>query len=284
VTNRKTFMAHSQSKPVTFGSPSFKVANFAGLQVSDIGFPAGLVLPAHTHEHAVFAVTIAGEWDSVMLNRPRDCRPGVVLTEPAGERHANHFGARGARVILIQADPAREELLRSCRQLLNEINLIPQPQVTALAWRIAAELAAPDKLSALAVEAASLEMFLVAARTIAPRRSAPVWLRRAKEMVHDRFRSEWSLHSFAAELGVHPAHLSRAFGREYGAPVGAYIRRLRMQWAAEQLAFTNAPISVIALEAGFTDQSHFTRAFVRFSGLTPAAYRREMRPGRHATS
>ena len=272
-------MPHPQSKPVTFGSPSFRVADFAGLQVSDIGFPAGLVLPPHTHERAVFAVTIAGEWDSVMLNRPQDCRPGMILTEPAGELHANHFGARGARVVLIQADPKREELLRPCRQLLNEINLIPQPEVTALARRIAAELAAPDELTPLAVEAATLEMFLVAARAAAPKRpSIPTWLRRAREMAHDNFRSEWSLGSFAAALGVHPAHLSRAFGREYGAPVGAYIRRLRMQWAAGQLASTNAPISAIALEAGFTDQSHFTRAFVKFSRLTPAAYRRENRP------
>jgi AraC-like DNA-binding protein len=60
--------------------------------------------------------------------------------------------------------------------------------------------------------------------------------------------------------------------------VGAYIRRLRMSWAAERLASTKKPISEIALEAGFTDQSHFTRAFVKFSGNTPANYRREMQP------
>src|ERR1051326_3922312 len=168
-------MANSQSKPVTFGSLSFKVADCSGLQVSDIGFPPGLVLPTHTHEHAVFAVTIAGEWDSVMLNRPQECRRGVILTEPAGERHANHFGTRGARVILIQTDPSRKDLLGPCRQLLNDINLIPHAEVTALARRIAGELAMPDALTPLAVEAASLEMLLVAARAASPKRLAPSW-------------------------------------------------------------------------------------------------------------
>jgi AraC family transcriptional regulator len=271
-------MLRAQSKPVTFGSPSFKVVDFTGFQVADIGFPAGLVLPPHTHERAVFAVTISGEWDSVMSGRPRSCRPGLVLTEPAEERHSNHFGARGARVVLIQADPLREELLRPCRRLLDEINVIPQPEVTALARRIARELAAPDALSALAIEAATLEMFLVSARAwAAPRRPAPAWLRRAGELARDDFRSSWSLGDFAAQLGIHPAHLSRAFRREYGAPLGAYIRRLRMQWAAERLGSTDAPIAEIALEAGFTDQSHFTRAFVKFGGIAPGAYRRELR-------
>ena len=272
-------MAHAQPEPVTFGSPTFKTANLRGLEVSDIGFPPGLELPRHTHDRAVFAVTIEGEWDSVMSGRPQLCSPGTILTEPAGQLHANHFGGRGARVILIQADPVREELSKPCRRLLDEVNLLRQTEVTALARGIAAELAAPDSLTGLALESATLEMFLVAARAVSVplRNSLPVWLQRARELAHDSFRSEWSLSGFASQLGVHPAHLARAFRRAYQLPIGAYIRRLRMQWAAEQLVWSDVPISVVALEAGFTDQSHFTRAFVKFSGSTPAAYRRLLR-------
>jgi AraC family transcriptional regulator len=202
----------------------------------------------------------------------------MVLTEPAGERHSNHFGARDSRVVLIQADPLREELLRPCRRLLDQINVIPQPEVTALARGIARELATPDALSPLAIEAATLEMLLISARAcVTRRRPMPAWLRRARELAHDGFRSSWSLGDFATQLNVHPAHLSRAFRREYGAPLGVYIRRLRMQWAAERLVSSDAPISEIALEAGFTDQSHFTRAFATYAGMAPGAYRRELR-------
>jgi AraC family transcriptional regulator len=59
--------------------------------------------------------------------------------------------------------------------------------------------------------------------------------------------------------------------------VGEYLRRLRLDWAASQLAATETPLALLAAEAGFADQSHFTRAFKRHAGLTPARYRSMVR-------
>jgi AraC-like DNA-binding protein len=74
--------------------------------------------------------------------------------------------------------------------------------------------------------------------------------------------------------GVHPVHLTRVFRLHYGTPVGAYVRGLRLDWAAGRLTASGQCIAEIALQAGFYDQSHFTRAFKRRFGLTPRAYRR----------
>ena len=79
----------------------------------------------------------------------------------------------------------------------------------------------------------------------------------------------------AASAGVHPDHLARAFRLRFGVPLGTYVRRLRLDWAAGQLSGGgDVAIVHIALNAGFADQSHFTRAFKRHTGLTPAEYRR----------
>jgi AraC family transcriptional regulator len=48
---------------------------------------------------------------------------------------------------------------------------------------------------------------------------------------------------------------------------------VRLQWAAEQLRQSDQPLASIAHTAGFTDQSHFTRAFRRAFRTTPAAWR-----------
>jgi AraC family transcriptional regulator len=66
----------------------------------------------------------------------------------------------------------------------------------------------------------------------------------------------------------------RAFRAFHGVPVGTYARRLRLDWVARRLAETDEPIASLAIEAGFADQPHLTRAFRAFSGLTPARYRR----------
>ena len=83
------------------------------------------------------------------------------------------------------------------------------------------------------------------------------------------------LADIATEVGVHPVHLARVFRLSYGTPVGAYARGLRLTWAAARLRDSGDGIAQIALEAGFFDQSHFTRAFKQHFGSTPLAYRRD---------
>jgi AraC-like DNA-binding protein len=43
---------------------------------------------------------------------------------------------------------------------------------------------------------------------------------------------------------------------------------------ARKLLRAGQPIIEVALEAGFADQAHFTKAFVRFMGMTPGQFRR----------
>ena len=56
--------------------------------------------------------------------------------------------------------------------------------------------------------------------------------------------------------------------------VTAYARTLRLEWATVAVATTDDPIARIALDAGFADQSHFTRSFRRHHGVTPGALSR----------
>ncbi len=108
-------------------------------------------------------------------------------------------------------------------------------------------------------------------------RRTPPWLHRAQELLHDRFADSLRTGEIAKEVAVHPAHLARAFRGCFGVSMGAYVRRLRLEWAAMKLAHSERSLAELALAAGFADQSHFTRAFKRYSGLTPRAYRRTRR-------
>jgi AraC-like DNA-binding protein len=127
-------------------------------------------------------------------------------------------------------------------------------------------------VSALVLESILLNALASAARSRTPRGlRRPPWLVRAKELLHDRALEAPRLDDIARTVGVHPGHLSREFRRFFGVVPGEYLRQLRVDHAARQLAETDAPMLEIALGAGFADQAHFARAFRRAMGHSPAS-------------
>jgi AraC-like DNA-binding protein len=79
----------------------------------------------------------------------------------------------------------------------------------------------------------------------------------------------------AAAAGLSPAHFSRLFRRQYGRSFSAVLQQMRADHAADMLARTDKPVKIIAVQCGFADQSHLTKAFRRLYRCTPAKYRRE---------
>jgi AraC family transcriptional regulator len=105
------------------------------------------------------------------------------------------------------------------------------------------------------------------------------WLSETRDRLHADVAARPSLAELAASVGVHPVTLARAFRRSFGCTVGEYLRRLRIERAAERLASGTQPLAEIALAAGFADQSHFSNVFRRRVGMSPSVYRREARGG-----
>ena len=264
-----------QHVPVTMGAREARESELGPVRLTHARFPAGERLGRHTHDRATFAVMLRGSFDLVIGGRRLACPAGTVVTEPAGESHANDIGSLGARVMVTQPDPAFE-LPCPCSRLLERIAHFDSPGITALARRLARELSEPDDLTPLEARALALEMLALAGRleqAETRRRDPPAWLRRVEALIHDRFREPLLVDELAGEAGVHPAHLTRVFRRLLRTSPGQYVRQLRLEWAAERLAAGTEPVSHVALQAGFADQPHFTRAFRRHWGVTPGRYR-----------
>jgi AraC-like DNA-binding protein len=82
------------------------------------------------------------------------------------------------------------------------------------------------------------------------------------------------------------AHFSRSFKRTFGESPHSFVVRRRVELAAQYMLTTDAPLSDIALQCGFTDQAHLCRQFRQIAGQTPAAWRRQHRqhPDENGTS
>ena len=101
-------------------------------------------------------------------------------------------------------------------------------------------------------------------------------VRRAQEMIHDLHNEPLTLDALAEKSGLPKPRFLNAFKRLVGVPPHAYQTQLRVEHA-RQLIARGAPISEASAAAGFFDQSHFHRHFVRCHGLTPGAYARQRR-------
>lgn len=78
--------------------------------------------------------------------------------------------------------------------------------------------------------------------------------------------------AFEARLSL--SHFSHAFKLTFGEPPLAYVTRRRLARACDMMLASDAPLSRIAHDCGFYDQSHFTRHFHRRLGMTPQSWRR----------
>jgi AraC family transcriptional regulator len=260
------------------GSPHYRSLGLDGFGVTEAWFPAAEVLPRHTHDRACVAIMLAGSFDLRLTGKAFHCSPASVFTEPAGESHANYMGPGGAHVVVVQPDPARQELLRPFGGLLERASHHHHAGMLDRAARLTRELDRPDDLASLSAEAIVLDMLVSLSRMdLGKAGYPPRWLLRAQELLHARFSEALQVQQVAREVGVHPAHLARCFRTHFKQSMGNYLRGLRLEWAARELIRSDASLASVAVAAGFADQSHFTRFFKRRLGQTPSAYRRAMR-------
>ncbi len=82
-----------------------------------------------------------------------------------------------------------------------------------------------------------------------------------------------SLEELAHLTGMSLSAFKRAFAQYYQCPPARYIRQRRLEKAARLLSRTTLRISEVAFEAGFQDLAHFSKAFQKFYGKSPTAWR-----------
>ena len=128
----------------------------------------------------------------------------------------------------------------------------------------------------LATQAESLCVELLAEASDTPTsasRLPPQWLRTACEVLQDCPGETPRIRDVAQTVGVHTAHLARAFRTFLGCTPGDLLRARRLQLAAAALMNSDRSLAEIALDSGFSDQAQFTKAFRRAYGVPPGAYR-----------
>ncbi|MBD2533623.1 helix-turn-helix transcriptional regulator [Nostoc flagelliforme FACHB-838] len=98
-------------------------------------------------------------------------------------------------------------------------------------------------------------------------------LQQAIEYIHTHLDQELSLAEIAGVVNISPTYFANLFKRATGISPHQYVVRQRVEQAKLLLLKTDLAIADIALQMGFSNQSHLTRHFKRLLGVTPKQVR-----------
>ncbi len=261
-----------------------------GLHLNLSSYRQGQILATHAHRNAHFCLVMDGAYTERIEGRSLDRKPADLMFYPPGVSHSETHRSAG-RHFLIEIDPDLFGKFGDSRPCLDTPVAFAGGRTGWTAVRLYREFRTRDRFSALSMEGLVLELLAETLRSSVRANSSgsvsspgadghhPPWLDRAEEILRTRFVEPPGLAAIAAELGIHPVHLARRFRRRFGCTAGEYVRRLRLERAERQLIGSDRPVGAIAHDAGFFDQSHFTRLFRRKTGLAPGRYRKLFRNG-----
>lgn len=94
--------------------------------------------------------------------------------------------------------------------------------------------------------------------------------------VQDNLAGKISLEEAAAQAGISRGYLSSIFKEELGMSFTDYVNERRIERGKELLRRRQLSIADIAAMTGYSDQSYFTKVFLRFVGQSPGQYRKKL--------
>lgn len=259
-----------------FGPGAFPVEGVrrrrtSSLVLTETRYGGHEALPQHAHERACIVVLFEGSFTEEYVERGRSCTAPTILIRPPAEPHADRFGKDGGRVLNVEIPDGWPAHGRAV-ELPHFSHEIRGPERERLAVRLLHEFDRGATGARRVIPALVSEALTAWIRTSSARALQPPAVRRARSLIEHRFRSAWSLSRVAAQVGMHPASLARAFRRCHGESLGQYVRRLRVRMACRLLSRTDASLAEVAVTVGFWDQAHFTRSFRAVTGITPAKF------------
>ena len=232
--------------------------------------------PRHTHDRFGIGIILRGAQASLSGRGTVEAGPGDVITVNPGEVHDGRaIGETGRAWHMLYLDPALVTAMTRdiCDNASADFEFHEPVMSNALCRDVLATLldSAVRPRERGADEEALLVLLAQVAGVTETRGIGNGRLACARERLDDDPAGPANLTDLAEESGLSRFQFLRAFARETGLTPHAYGLQRRIDLAVRLMA-KGMPLASVAVDAGFSDQSHFTRHFVRRYGISPGAY------------
>lgn len=234
----------------------------------------------HRHDTYALGLTLSGVQSFAYRRSQRHSLPGGAMVLHPDELHDGHAGTdAGFRYRMVYVEPALIQQVLGGRPLpFVEGGLSADPRLKAALLPLLQGL--DEDLEPLARDDAIYDLAwaldAVAGRRNVRRLPDLGAVERARACIHDALVQGVTLDALAQASGLDRWRLCRDFRALYGTSPYRYLTMRRLE-LVRKLAAGGVELASAAATAGFSDQSHMTRHFVRAYGLPPGAWLRMLR-------
>jgi AraC-like DNA-binding protein len=235
--------------------------------------------PRHTHDQFGIGVIAFGAQRSWSAVGTVEASAGDVIMVNPGEVHDGvplAGGVRGWQMIYLDPKIVEQDMACEFDGRLEIVDPVAQDSILVERFAHLFALITAARPDGFAIEENLLQSLVSVARAHGsvrgPNFGPPPHIRKAVERLNSAPEAPVTLAELAALCGVSRFQLLRGFARHIGITPHAYLMQRRVRLARQLLRHGQTP-SDAAAHAGFADQSHMTRAFVRQLGVTPSRYR-----------
>jgi len=274
-TRRPKPLVTSEAPARELAATTTQAREVRGFHVVELEYPAGLELSRRSYPSAQLIYVLEGEYvENAAGASETRCQARALRYLPPDFAHSNRFDS-GTRCIVVTIDPEMFARVASLNNSLEHPASIETPVAMWLTQKLYREFQQGDSSSTLSLEGILLELLAETARHAGsgPVRIVPEWLRVARAYVEANYLRALSLADIARVAHVHRVHLARQFRSYFSTSVGEFLRRKRVEHACHLVSTTNCSLAEVAIDCGFSDQSHFSATFRKVMGLTPARFR-----------
>lgn len=262
--------------------------------------PSAFQISEHTHAVWEFYLQVDGEsrwvsWENPQRPRRYLLRPGDFFAAAPGIRHALAERPRDKHHFFFAALelPTVFERYDGVKRLWPRGRCVCHPGAHRLLMpfrQLVREVATQLPLRSLGLRAAVDCLVIEASRLLAPKPgdqgdqqgsaaanrqliSSHPAVRAVRDLLDQQFAEPWRLADLGRLAAISPNHLAQLFRAEVGVPPHQYLLRQRIERAKELLAGSDAPITQIALDLGFSSSQHFAKLFHREARSSARQYR-----------
>jgi AraC family transcriptional regulator len=254
-----------------FFGQTTETLRFGGLTITDTEYTHAFV-DWHYHENPYFTFLLQGNMTEGNKKEIYDCAAGTLLYHHWQDSHYNTKPDVFTRGFHIEISADWFEKFQLSKDKTEGSFNIKNPAVKLLMYRIFKETKSIDNCFEISTDQILLDIFHEIAGLKTSREKNPLWVKQIDEILHETFMEKLNLSDLAKIVNIHPIHLSRDFKKYFHCTLGEYLRKLKVENSLKILNEFES-LSEVALECGFSDQSHFIRCFKENIGITPLKYR-----------